>query len=50
MIARYDLREDAFGWAVFEVWTGKPVIVHDRPQIGLMSAVGGTKPSSQNAA
>lgn len=35
MIARYDCREDAFGWTVFDIWTGEPVIVHDVPQIGL---------------
>jgi hypothetical protein len=35
MIARYDLREDTFGWTVFDIWTGKPVIVHDTPQVGL---------------
>lgn len=31
MIARYDLREDANGWTVFDIWTGQPAVVHGVP-------------------
>ena len=33
--ARYDLREDAEGWTVFDIWTGEPVVVGMVLQIGL---------------
>lgn len=38
MFARYDIRPDAKGWTVFDVWTGKPVVIGSRRQQGLSLA------------
>jgi hypothetical protein len=35
VLARYDIRPDAKGWTVFDVWTGKPVVIASRRQEGL---------------
>ena len=35
MFARYDIRPDANGWTVFDIWTGKPVVIASRRQQGL---------------
>ena len=35
MIARYDLRQDSKGWTVFDIWTDKPVVIANVPQVGL---------------
>ncbi|MET3527196.1 hypothetical protein [Phenylobacterium koreense] len=35
MAAQFDLRRDAAGWAVFDRWTGKTVIVERVLQEGL---------------
>jgi hypothetical protein len=32
LLARYDIRPDAKGWTVFDVWTGKPVVIASRRQ------------------
>jgi hypothetical protein len=34
-LARYDLREDAEGWTVYDVWTGEPAVIALVPQTGL---------------
>lgn len=35
MLERYDLRKDRGGWTVFDVWTGQPVVIAQRPQTSL---------------
>jgi hypothetical protein len=35
MRSRYDLREDPFGWTVFDRFTGWPVVVAGAQQSGL---------------
>lgn len=35
MFVRYDIRPDAKGWTVFDVWTAKPVVIASRRQVGL---------------
>lgn len=32
----YDLRQDAEGWTVFDVWTGETVVIALVPQAGLL--------------
>ncbi|MDP3660170.1 hypothetical protein [Phenylobacterium sp.] len=34
VLARYDIRRDADGWTVFDIWTGETVVV-GAPQTGL---------------
>jgi hypothetical protein len=29
---RYDMRRDLAGWTVYDVWTGQPVVIAERPQ------------------
>jgi hypothetical protein len=35
MSRRFDIREDANGWTVFDVFTGEPVVIAMVPQTGL---------------
>lgn len=35
MNERYDIREDDEGWTVFDIFTGRPVVIMDVPQTGL---------------
>ena len=35
MLERYDLERDADGWTVFDVWTGRPVVIARRPQTAM---------------
>ncbi len=35
MSVRYDIREEGFGWSVFDVWTGETVVISLTPQTDL---------------
>jgi hypothetical protein len=35
VFVRYDIRPDLEGWTVFDIWTGKPVVIASRRQEGL---------------
>lgn len=35
MLARYDLRPDALGWTVYDIWTGWPAVIRGAEQVGL---------------
>jgi hypothetical protein len=35
MILRYDLRHDAGGWTVFDIWTGQPVAEGEAAYVSL---------------
>ena len=32
MSVRYDIREEGFGWSVYDVWTGEAVVIALNPQ------------------
>lgn len=35
MNERYDIREDYEGWTVFDIFTGRPVVIANVLQVGL---------------
>lgn len=35
MIARFRIRDDRYGWTVYDVWTGEPVALALTPATGL---------------
>jgi len=35
MIERYELKKQSGGWAVVDIWTGRPVVIADRRQTAL---------------
>jgi hypothetical protein len=35
VLARYDIRPDSEGWTVFDVWTGRPVVIEQVRMSGL---------------
>ena len=35
MLERYARRRESEGWTVFDVWTGRPVVIADFSQMGL---------------
>jgi hypothetical protein len=35
MLERYARRRESEGWTVFDVWTGRPVVIADLSQSGL---------------